>query len=86
MVHTNKTIANRQIKGINEITQFINSQNYYGVNYQMYRQLQIYAAIYWIKVFLPSDADFPTMLDYTRNSAARIIDKTKQLIVNVKYY
>ena len=86
MIHTNKTIANRQVKGINEITQFINSQNYYGDNYQMYRQLQIEAAKYWVKVFLPSDNDFSTMLDYTRKSAAKIIDKTKQLVANVKYY
>jgi 23S rRNA U2552 (ribose-2'-O)-methylase RlmE/FtsJ len=86
MIHLNKTIANKQLKSINEITQFITSQNYYGDSYSMYRQMQIDASKYWNKVFMPQNEDFEEMLEYCRTSTTRVIDKTKQIVGKVKYH
>ena len=86
IIHTNKTIANKQIKSINNITEFINSQNYYGDNYQLCRQMQIDASKYWNKVFMPQSENFDTNIEYARNSTLKIIEKTKKLLENIKYH
>ena len=50
----NNAIANQQFVSINEIVKFIESQNYYGDAYHMYREMQINASKYWISTYLPS--------------------------------
>jgi 23S rRNA U2552 (ribose-2'-O)-methylase RlmE/FtsJ len=50
----NNAIANQQFVSINEIVKFIDSQNYYGDAYHMYREMQINASKYWISTYLPS--------------------------------
>lgn len=85
IIHLNKTIANKQLKNINDITQFINSQNYYGDAYQMYHQKQIDSSKYWIKLFMPYIDDFNKLIKHCRTSTEKIIDKTKQVIETAKY-
>jgi len=71
MIYTNITIANTQIKSINEIVDFVSSDNYYGDEYQARKQLQINANKYWIDTFL-TDSD-----NYDKgNKTARDILKT----------
>lgn len=53
MIYSNTYIANRQVRSINEIVEFIKAQNYYGDVYQMRRQMQIDANKYWISIFMP---------------------------------
>jgi 23S rRNA U2552 (ribose-2'-O)-methylase RlmE/FtsJ len=50
----NNAIANQQFVSINEIVKFIESQNYYGDAYHLYREIQINASKYWINTYLPS--------------------------------
>lgn len=85
IIFSNKTIANKQLKSINDITTFINAQNYYGDIYQMHRQLQIDANKYWIKLFMPEKKDFNVMLQHIHDSTKKIIDKTNQIVVAAKY-
>ena len=49
----NNAIANQQFVSINDIVKFIESQNYYGDAYHMYREMQINASKYWIATYLP---------------------------------
>lgn len=53
IIYINLEIANTQFRSLNEIVEFINSQNYYGDTYQMRRDMQIYANKYWISRFYP---------------------------------
>lgn len=85
LIHVNKTIANYQLKAINELVDFINAQNYYGDNYQSHRQMQIDANKYWIKLFMPKKENFNLVLNHIRDSTNKIIDKTKLIIKDVKY-
>ena len=65
----NIKLENQNYKAINNILKFIKAQNYYGDTYQMARQLQINAAKYWEKCFLPSDK---TKLDQLKKSLSKI--------------
>jgi 23S rRNA U2552 (ribose-2'-O)-methylase RlmE/FtsJ len=85
MIHVNKLIANKQIKMINEIIEFINAQNYYGDVYQDHRQLQIEANKYWIRLFFPDKKDHDKISEHLINSTNKIIEKTKQVLTTVKY-
>lgn len=75
IIFCNTSIANRQLKGINEIVSFIKEQNYYGDVYQMRRQMQIDAAKYWISRFMPSEEEFPDVIRAVRQETDLIVDK-----------
>lgn len=75
MIYSNIYIANRQVKSINEIVEFIKAQNYYGDVYQMRRQMQIDASKYWISLFMPPIDKFEDKLIEIRQMATVIIDK-----------
>lgn len=51
VILANIRIANKQIRSIGEIMEYINAQNYYGDIYQMRLQMQIDASKYWISRF-----------------------------------
>ena len=75
MIYCNTYIANRQLKSINEIVEFIKAQNYYGDVYQMHKQMQIDANKYWIGLFMPPLDKFTDKLAQIRQSTQLIIDK-----------
>ena len=85
----NNNIANQQFISINEIVKFIESQNYYGDAYQLYREMQINASKYWISTYLPSKnklnevkkALFDNINDNIKNNDAKI----KELLDKVIY-
>ena len=54
LIQLNTTIANRQLKSINEIVSFIKAQNFYGDQYQERREQQIVATQFWLKTFYPN--------------------------------
>jgi ribosomal protein L9 len=85
VIQCNKTIANKQLKSINEITEFINAQNYYGDNYQMRRQMQMDASKYWIKLYMPTKDNINKNLENIRNSTEKISNKMDKIVENVKY-
>lgn len=72
-IYLNIKIADNQFKSLNEIVEFINSQNYYGDIYQMRRDLQIFANKYWITRFYPSSQDFNNKLKEIRSEIDKII-------------
>ncbi|AYV83567.1 MAG: FtsJ-like methyltransferase [Hyperionvirus sp.] len=74
MVFCNTTIANRQLKSINEIKEFIDMQNYYGDVYQMRRQMQIDASKYWIGRFMVERDKFQGVLGAIRQESEAVID------------
>jgi hypothetical protein len=71
MIYSNTYIANRQVKSINEIVEFIKAQNYYGDVYQMHRQMQVDASKYWISMFMPDQERFSEI----RGMASEIVSK-----------
>ena len=73
IINYNTMVANRQIKSINEIVEFIKNQNYYGDVYQLRRQLQIDASKYWINLFFPNDEDVNDKFEDVRNMPYLII-------------
>jgi 23S rRNA U2552 (ribose-2'-O)-methylase RlmE/FtsJ len=58
LIEMNRTLSNNLFKSIGKIVNFVNSQNYYGDEYQNYREEQINANIYWVLTFLPESKDF----------------------------
>ncbi|ARF09225.1 FtsJ-like methyltransferase [Catovirus CTV1] len=80
MVYLNVDIANNQFKSLNEIVEFINSQNYYGDVYQMRRDVQILANRFWISKFYPPTNNFAEKIDDTRKEATKLIQEYNVLI------
>lgn len=75
MIYANTYIANRQLKSINEIVEFIKDKNYYGDVYQMHRQMQIDANKYWISMFMPNQNKFIDALSEVRKMTSFLIQK-----------
>lgn len=80
IVYINLEIANSQFKNINEIVEFIKSQNYYGDVYQMRRDMQIIANKYWIDRFFPSNNEFKERTKNIRKDTSNIIDSSEKTI------
>lgn len=80
IVYTNLEIANNQFQNINEIIEFIKSQNYYGDVYQMKRDLQIIANKYWIDRFFPSTNEFKKRLENIRKDTENTINSSEKKI------
>lgn len=80
IVYVNIEIANNQFKSLNEIVEFINSQNYYGDIYQMRRDLQILANKYWISKFYPNPNDFSNRINEIRNETNKLTQDYDMLI------
>ena len=76
VIYTNVEIANNQFKSLNEIVEFINSQNYYGDIYQMKRDLQIFANKYWINRFYPDPQNFIPTIEKIRDEINSLIKNT----------
>jgi 23S rRNA U2552 (ribose-2'-O)-methylase RlmE/FtsJ len=64
----NTYVANRQLKSINDIVRFINAQNYHGDTYQLHRQMQIDASVYWNETYLPD----PEKLDKAKKNISTL--------------
>ena len=75
LIQLNITIANKQLKSINEIISFIEAQNFYGDIYQEHREKQIAASKYWINTFLPNP-NIP--IDEIRNNLQKIINYSEK--------
>lgn len=58
MIQMNVHITNLIFKSVGKMINFINSQNFYGDEYQNYREEQIKSTNYWTKMFLPDNKDF----------------------------
>lgn len=58
VLNLNITIANQQFKEINRMVKFIDSQNYYGDEYQKSREQQIEASKFWTTLFYPDKETF----------------------------
>lgn len=80
IIYINLEIANNQFKNINEIVEFINSQNYYGDIYQMRRDMQIIANKYWINRFFPSKDTFKDKINSIRKDTVDIIENTSKSV------
>lgn len=80
ITYLNIQIANNQFKGLNEIVEFVNSQNYYGDIYQMRRDLQIFANKYWISRFYPPLNQFNTNISQIRKNTFELIQRSDVLI------
>ena len=86
IVYINLEIANDQFKNINEIIEFINSQNYYGDVYQMRRDAQILANKYWINRFFPTKDNFKEKINKIRKDTIDNIELTDKAIdTKMKY-
>jgi 23S rRNA U2552 (ribose-2'-O)-methylase RlmE/FtsJ len=85
----NNNIANQQFISINEIVKFIDSQNYYGDAYQLYREMQINASKYWIATYLPSKNKLnevkKMLFDNINNNIKKNDAKIKELLDKVVY-
>jgi 23S rRNA U2552 (ribose-2'-O)-methylase RlmE/FtsJ len=58
IIEMNIILSNQYFKAIGKTVNFINSQNYYGDQYQKYREEQINANKYWIQTFLVDSKDY----------------------------
>ena len=64
--YTNTLIVNTQQIMINQLVQFIKSNNYFGDDYHMYRDKQIIASKWWIETFFTKiKTDFSKMIKDT---------------------
>jgi 23S rRNA U2552 (ribose-2'-O)-methylase RlmE/FtsJ len=57
-IQMNIHITNNIFKSVGKMINFINSQNFYGDEYQNYREKQIESTKYWINTFLPDIKDY----------------------------
>lgn len=86
MIYINIEIANIQYKSLNEINEFIDSQNYYGDVYLIKRDLQILANKYWINKFYIDIKDFYNNVKDIRNEVIKLTQNYNVLInENLKF-
>jgi hypothetical protein len=64
MVSLNTEIANRQIESINKIFIFIKKQDYYGQDYNIFKNNQIASSQYWTKTFLTKEEQEDIYMKY----------------------
>ena len=73
MININKTVANEQLKSINQMISYIESTNYHGDMYIEHRDKQIKAAKFWCDLFLSPVKE----LENNITNAQDIINKDK---------
>ena len=76
----NVHITNRIFKSIGKLVNFVNSQNYYGDEYQNYREAQINANKYWLSTFFPDQKDFK---DNKKNIMENSVLANKMILDNL---
>jgi hypothetical protein len=77
IIALNTEIANRQIESINKIFIFIKKQDYYGQDYNNFKNSQISTSSYWTKLFLTHDADENNKLYITNINLATTNSNTR---------
>lgn len=80
IIEMNVHITNRLFKSIGKLVNFVNSQNYYGDEYQNYREAQINANKYWLSTFFPDQKDFK---DNKKNIMENSILANKMILNNL---
>jgi hypothetical protein len=85
MLAMNTEIANKQIEAINKMVIFINKQDYYGSDYNKFKDVQIKSSEFWIKTYFPeNNTDMKNIMQNTikiriANSESRIDAYQKEL-------
>lgn len=83
IIEINTILSNQYFKAIGEMVNFINSQNYYGDQYQKYREKQINANKFWIDTFLVESKNYKEskkkIMDSSIMSNKMLIDKMIKL-------
>lgn len=77
IINLNIKIANRQFVQINEMSAFIDKQNYRGDEYQQRRDLQIVASKYWISKFFPIQKEFDSIKKEIENMTNNLISASE---------
>jgi len=80
IIEMNIHISNRLFKSIGKLINFVNSQNYYGDDYQNYREAQINANKYWISTFFPEPKDYK---DNKKNIMENSVLANKMILDNL---
>lgn len=76
----NMEITNEQMTMINKIVQYINSGNYFGDIYHLYKAKQLESTEYWVNTFYPkSDADFKDNKNKIQKEITKIIINKNKL-------
>ena len=76
----NVYIANEQFIRINEISDFINKENYRGMAYNKYKDTQIESSKYWITRFFPDKNDFDKKRKEIQSSVKMLLDKNMNVV------
>lgn len=75
MVHINGVITNNQMVMINNIITYINNNNYYGEQYNKYRNEQILANKYWVDTYYPEVDNFVKAKELCNRQVQDILSK-----------
>lgn len=73
----NTDISNRQFINMNNVIEFINSENYYGDKYQEYRSEQIKATNTWVSKFFPDKKNLEANKKIEENNVIEVIETNK---------
>lgn len=84
MTIANVEIANKQIIGINKISSFIKSQNYFGDAYVDGRDAQINASKFWIDSYLPNKQEFVKNTNALKKNIMKILEENEKRIKSMK--
>jgi hypothetical protein len=84
LVLANIKISNKQFININEIVTFINKQNYRGNEYDIKRQMQIDATLYWLEQFFPDHKEYVTKKKQLSELCNKIIKNNNVLVIDLE--
>lgn len=78
MISLNTEIANNQMIGANDIVRFVNSNNYFGDEYNDRRNEQIRASVYWIDSHYPSNNNIDGILKLQQKLIENVLEANKE--------
>jgi 23S rRNA U2552 (ribose-2'-O)-methylase RlmE/FtsJ len=76
-------IANKQFKVLNEINQFLDSQNYHGEVYETHRQHQIDVTKFWLSMYFPDIKNYDKLKKYCSEMKDQSIKHRKEYMDEV---
>lgn len=68
----NTDISNRQLMHVNQIVEFINAENYYGLSYEKFRNQQIESTKFWLNRYI-NEKDPKKHIEFLRKNCKDII-------------